>query len=270
MAMMRSSNPALNDKVFRPERTAVIDTAALGARGAALGRPGATTPAAESMTIGGVVEKSAFLLLLLVAGAAFGWSQVERNETAISLPGWLLVAVLGGLGIAVLTIVKPHLARFTAPLYALVQGLVVGALSAVYEAQFGGIVLQAVGLTIGVFAVMLGLFALRIIKVTDKLRAGIVAATGAVMLVYLATFVLRLFGTDVPFVHDSGLIGIGFSLAVVGIAAMNLLLDFDFIERGAAAGAAKHLEWYGAFGLIVTLVWLYLELLRLLAKLRDR
>ncbi len=130
--------------------------------------------------------------------------------------------------------------------------------------------LQAVGLTIGVFAVMLALFALRIIKVTEKLKAGIMMATGAVFLVYIASFVMRLFGADVPFIHDTGLIGIGFSLAVVAIASMNLLLDFDMIEKGAAAGAPKHLEWYGAFGLLVTIVWLYLELLRLLSKLRSR
>ena len=269
--MMRSSNPALNEKVFRPERTAVIDTTALGRAGFA---PPARGPVqagpVEAMTIGGVVEKSAFLLLLLVVSAAFGWSQVDRAGLATSVPGWLIVALLGGLGIAVVTILKPRLAPYTAPAYALVEGLVVGAISAVYAEQYDGIVLQAVGLTVGVFAVMLGLYALRIIKVTDKLRSGIMVATGAVMVVYLASFVLRLFGADVPFIHETGTVGILISLAIVGIAAANLLLDFDMVERGAAGGAPKHLEWYGAFGLIVTLVWLYLELLRLLAKLRDR
>jgi len=223
------------------------------------------------MTVGGVVEKSAFLLLLLVGAGAFGWSQVEQVAVgAPQVPGWLLLAVFAGLGIAILTIVKPKLSPYTSPVYALVQGLVVGAISAVYNASFEGIVLQAVGLTVGVFAVMLALFALRIIKVTDRLRSGIMAATGAVMLVYIASFVLRLFGADVPFIHESGLLGIGFSLAVVVIASMNLLLDFDLIARGAEAGAPKYMEWYGAFGLLVTLVWLYLELLRLLSKLRSR
>ena len=269
--MMRSSNPALNEKVFRPERTAVIDTTALaaGGVGARQGRP-VQAPPGEAMTIGGVVEKSAFLLLLLVATAAFGWSQVERSELTTRLPGWLLLAVFGGLGIAILTIVKPKLSPYTAPAYALVEGLVVGAISAVYAQRYDGIVLQAVGLTIGVFAMMLALYALRVIKVTDKLRSGILVATGAVMLTYIASFVLRLFGADVPFIHDTGAVGILFSLLVVGIAAFNLLLDFDMVERGAAAGAPKYLEWYGAFGLIVTLVWLYLELLRLLSKLRSR
>lgn len=268
---MRTSNPALNEKVFRPERTAVIDTTALA--GGAFGTSQAAPPgtAGDTMTIGGVVEKSTFLLLLLVGAAAFGWSQVEQTQFgALRVPGWLLPAVFGGLGIAVLTIFKPKLSPYTSPVYAVVEGLVVGAISAVYNAQFSGIVLQAVGLTIGVFAVMLALFALRIIKVTDKLRSGIMAATGAVMLVYIASFVLRLFGADIPFIHDSGLFGIGFSLAVVVIASMNLLLDFDLIAQGAEAGAPKYLEWYGAFGLLVTLIWLYLELLRLLSKLRSR
>jgi uncharacterized YccA/Bax inhibitor family protein len=267
--MMRSSNPALNDKVFRPEQTAVIDTTAI-ARSTFNDQAPPPVSVGERMTIGGVVEKSAFLLLLVVASGAFGWSQVERTELGASVPGWLLVALLGGLGLAIVTIFKPRLSPFTSPAYALVQGLVVGALSAVYESRFEGIVLQAVGLTIGVFAVMLALFGLRIVKVTDKLRAGILMATGAVMLVYVASFLLRLFGTEVPFIHDTGLIGIGFSLAVVVIASMNLLLDFDMIEQGAAAGAPKHLEWYGAFGLLVTIIWLYLELLRLLSKLRSR
>jgi uncharacterized YccA/Bax inhibitor family protein len=267
--MMRSSNPALNDKVFRPETTAVIDTTAI-ARSTFNDQAPPPVGVDQRMTIGGVIEKSAFLLLLVVAGGAFGWSQVERTEVSVSVPGWLLVALLGGLGLAFLTIFKPKLAPFTSPAYAVVMGLVVGALSALYESQFQGIVLQAVGLTVGVFAVMLALFALRIVKVTDKLRAGIMMATGAVMLVYIASFVMRIFGADVPFIHDTGLVGIGFSLAVVVIASMNLLLDFDMIEQGAAAGAPKHLEWYGAFGLLVTIIWLYLELLRLLSKLRSR
>ncbi|MEX2659699.1 MAG: Bax inhibitor-1/YccA family protein [Acidimicrobiales bacterium] len=267
--MMRTSNPALNQKIFRPETTAVIDTSAIAE--STFGERGAPAhPSAERMTIGGVVEKSAFLLLLLVVGGGFGWSQVDRTAAGVAVPGWLLVALFGGLGIAMLTIFKPRLAAYTSPAYAVVQGLVVGALSALYESQFEGIVLQAVGLTVGVFAVMLALFALRIITVTDKLRAGVMMATGAVFLVYIASFVFRLLGANVPFIHDTGLLGIGFSLAVVVIASMNLLLDFDMIEKGAAAGAPKHLEWYGAFGLLVTIVWLYLELLRLLSKLRSR
>jgi len=154
--------------------------------------------------------------------------------------------------------------------YAAATGAMAGAISHFYEVQFNGIVLQAVGLTIGVFVMMLVLYSTRTIKVTDRLRNGIIAATGAVLLVYLATFVLRLFGADIPMIHDGGLIGIGFSLLVVGIASFNLLLDFDLIERGVKMGAPRYMEWYGAFGLMVTLVWLYLEMLRLLSKLRQR
>ena len=268
--MMRSSNPALNERVFRPEQTAVIDTEALAQSTFGDKAPPARVLGDDRMTIGGVVEKSTFLLLLLVGAGAFGWSQVDRSAAVVDIPGWLLIALIGGLVIAMVTIFKPHLSPYTSPAYAVVQGLVVGAISAVYEGSFDGIVLQAVGLTIGVFAIMLGMFALRIVKVTEKLRAGIIMATGAVLLVYVASFVLNLFGSGVPFIHESGLLGIGFSLAVVAIASMNLLLDFDMIEKGAAAGAPKHLEWYGAFGLLVTIVWLYLELLRLLSKLRER
>jgi uncharacterized YccA/Bax inhibitor family protein len=178
--------------------------------------------------------------------------------------------MLVGLGIAILTIFKPRLARFTAPVYALVEGLLLGAISHVFNIQYEGIVVQAVGLTLGVFALLLFLYATKVIKVTDKLRTGIMVATGAVFLVYMVSLVLRLFGGNVPFIHDSGPVGILFSLAVVVIASMNLVVDFDFIDQGARRGAPKYMEWYGAFGLMVTLVWLYLELLRLLSKLRDR
>lgn len=269
--MMRTSNPALSEKAFGPGRTAVLDAGALAGGTVAAGPGIPAQVVGEPMTVGGVVEKSAFLLLLLVAAGAFGWSAVERTELGgPQIPGWVLLALFAGLGIAVLTIFKPKLSPYTSPVYAIVEGLLVGAVSAVYDAQFAGIVLQAIGLTVGVFAIMLGLFALKIVKVTDRFRTGVIAATGAVMLVYVVSFVLRLLGTDIPFIHDSGLIGIGFSLAVVGLAAANLLLDFDLITRGAEGGAPKYMEWYGAFALLVTLVWLYLELLRLLSKLRSR
>jgi uncharacterized YccA/Bax inhibitor family protein len=180
------------------------------------------------------------------------------------------LVVFGALGVALLTIFKPNLARFTAPVYALLEGAFLGAISAAYNAAFDGIVLQAIGLTIGVFAVMLFLFATRIIAVTDKLRMGIVAATGAVLLMYLVNMVLSLFNSSVPFLHNSSLVGIAISLVIVAVAAFNLLLDFDFVERGVAAGAPKQTEWYAAFGLLVTIVWLYLEVLRLLSKLQGR
>jgi uncharacterized YccA/Bax inhibitor family protein len=224
----------------------------------------------ETMTIGGTVSAAGVLLVLLLAAGWVGWAQVKATTDQVNVPAWLLPAMLVGLGVAFLTIFKPTLARFTAPVYALVEGLLLGAISHVFNVRYDGIVVQAVGLTLGVFGLLLFLYATRVIKVTDKLRMGIVAATGAVCIVYLVSIVLRLFGADVPLIHDAGPVGILFSLAVVAIAAMNLVLDFDFIERGAAKGAPKYMEWYGAFGLLVTLVWLYLELLRLVSKLRSR
>jgi uncharacterized YccA/Bax inhibitor family protein len=266
---MRTSNPALNEKTFAAERAAVLD-ADFFERKQREQQAGVGAGPLETMTVNGVVEKSAFLVFLLVVAGAFGWSSVERSETEVVVPGWLILALLGGLAIAIATIVKPRWSPVTAPLYAVVQGLLLGAISALYESQFEGIVLQAVGLTIGVFLTMLAVYALRIIKVTDNLRIGIIAATGGVFLVYLVSIVLRLFGAGVPFIHDAGPVGIGFSLVVVVIAALNLVLDFDFIEHGAANGMPRFMEWYAGFGLLVTLVWLYLEILRLLAKLRSR
>lgn len=222
------------------------------------------------MTLEGVIARSALLFPILVATAWLGWHSVQRSDVEIRLPGWILPALLVGLGVAVLTIFRPKLSPFTAPLYAAVEGLVVGAISAIYDFQLNGIVLQAVLLTGFVFVIMLGLYGSRRIRVTDKLRTTVMVATMAVMAVYAVSLIARLFGTNVPMIHDSGPIGILFSLAVVGIASFNLLLDFDMIERGVANHAPKWMEWYGAFALLVTLVWLYLELLRLLAKLRSR
>ena len=200
----------------------------------------------------------------------YGWNSVDATAETVSMPGWLPLVLFGGLGVAILTIFKPTLARFTSPVYALLEGALLGAISALYNTSYDGIVVQAVGLTIGVFAVMLFLFATRVIRVTDKLRMGIVAATGAIMLVYVVNMVLSLFGASVPFLHDTGAMGIGISLVIVGVAAFNLLLDFDMVERGVEMGAPKHMEWYAAFGLLVTIIWLYLELLRLLSKLQSR
>lgn len=278
MVPMRSSNPALSDKVFEKARTGSAATEAGWAaspqqleeqfNAPSYERP--APPSLDGMTLNGTVWATGALLVLLVAAGVFGWNAVDTTLETVSFPGWLFPVMLGALGVAILTIFKPGLARFTAPVYALMQGAFVGAISAVYNTAYDGIVLQAVGLTIGVFAVMLFLFATRVIKVTDKLRMGIVAATGAIFLIYMVNIVLRFFGASVPFLHDSGPLGIGISLVIVGVAAFNLLLDFDFVERGVAAQLPRHMEWYAAFGLLVTIVWLYLELLRLLAKLQGR
>ncbi len=171
---------------------------------------------------------------------------------------------------ALATSLKPTWAPITAPLYALIEGFFLGSISAVYEARFNGIVFQAVLLTFGTLFALLFAYRSGMIKATENFKLGVVAATGGIALVYLATIVLGLFGVRIPFIHDSGLIGIGFSLFVVVVAALNLVLDFDFIESGVEHGAPKHMEWYGAFGLMVTLVWLYIEFLRLLSKLQSR
>lgn len=254
-------NPALNDSTFEK---AAQDWAP------PTGQPH-QVDLSERMTFSGTFTATAVCLAVLVTAAVFGWSQVDQVEgVSPDLPGWLFLPLIGGLGVAVLTIFKPPLARFTAPVYSALQGLVVGAISAVYNFWYDGIVLQAVGLTAAVLAVMVFLYATRIIQVTDKLRMGIVAATMGIALFYLVGLVIRLFGGDIPLVHDTGTFGIIFSLVVVGVAAFNLLLDFDLIERGIRTGAPPYMEWYAAFGLVVTLVWLYLEMLRLLAKLRER
>lgn len=290
---MRSTNPALNDRVFAKEMPAETRAgwAAPGGVGAppwvpqapdevSPWPPPAPVDGYRAMRMGGVVSASAVMLALLLTAGWFGWQAVKvvtgidaRGETvavSTAIPPWVIGAMVVGFVLALVTIFVPRIARFTAPLYALAEGVLLGAVSHLYEVRFDGIVVQAVGLTLGVFATMLVLYATRVIKVTRKFLVGVMAATGAVALVYLASFIARLFGAEIGFIHDTGPVGIGFSLVVVVIAALNLVLDFDFIERGVAMRAPRHMEWYAAFGLFVTLIWLYLELLRLLGKLRSR
>jgi len=287
---VRTSNPALSDKAFK--RATDTDTGQVGwaapGRAAAGGysqggyvppapdtvspwRPGPpeSAVATDAMSVNGVVTATGVLLVLLIATAVVGWNAVESNPDTVEMPGWIFGALIAAIGAAIATIIKPAWARITAPLYALAEGFVIGAISHLYEFQFDGIVLQAAASTVAVLGIMLFLFATRIIKVTDKLRMGIVMATGAIALVYVLNLVLRLFGTEMPFLHDTGTVGILISVAIVVVASFNLLLDFDFVERGVAARAPKTTEWYAAFGLVLTLVWLYLELLRLLSKARS-
>ncbi len=231
----------------------------------------------------GVASATAVLLGIVLVTAVVGWNLVRTStevvltgdgqvveQTSVDLPLWLFPAIIVGFVLAMAAFFRPPWARVLGPLYAVVEGLVVGAVSRFYEEQFEGIVLQAVGLTMAVFLVMLVLYATGRIRVTPRFRQGIIAATGAILLVYVATAVMHLFGGNMPFIHDAGPVGIGFSLVVVTIAALNLTLDFDFIDRAERAGAPRELEWFAALGLTVTLVWLYLEILRLLAKLNRR
>ncbi len=228
---------------------------------------------AEAMTIDGSVNKTFLLLAFLFATAYWAWMNCfpegYQVGMAPTIPGWYWGAVIGGFVVALVIIFKNSWAPFLAPVYAILEGLFLGAISALMETQYPGIVIQAILGTAGTFMVMLTLYRTRIIKVTDKLRMIIVGATLGIALVYIIGIVMSFFGGGIPYIHESGPIGIGFSVVVCGIAAFNLLLDFDFIEKGSEAKAPKYMEWYAAFGLLVTLIWLYLEILRLLGKARD-
>lgn len=245
---MATANPAMNEAVYR--------------------RAGLAATPTQAMTVQGTVMKTAILVVILLATAAYTWSQAVEGATTLAY-GLLIAGAFGGFITALVTIFVPRVSPFTAPLYAALEGLVLGAISAVFETMYPGIVIQALGLTIGVLAVMLFVYGTGIIRATEKFKIGVVAATGAVCLVYLVDLVLALFGIRIPFIHETGAVGIGFSLVVVVIAALNLILDFDFIEQGVKHQAPRYMEWYGGFSLLVTLIWMYLEILRLLAKLRG-
>jgi uncharacterized YccA/Bax inhibitor family protein len=222
-------------------------------------------------TVAGAARVTAILFELLIAGGIAGWAAVTSSpEGTVTFPGWLLLPVLGAFGLAILTVFKPHLARITAPIYALTEGVALGAISHVYESQWNGIVVQAVLGTAGVFGAMLFLYTTRIIKVTDRMRRMVIAATFGIMAIYVVGMLARLFGSSLSFISQPTGFGIVFSLVVVAVAAFNLALDFDVIERAQKAAAPRELEWFAAFGLMVTVVWLYLEMLRLLAKLNRR
>jgi len=264
-----NSNPALNDAAF--QRIAESEAGWAAATQQRVEEDFAPpTTRTGTMTVGGTVWATAALLVLVVGAGIYGWNSVDTAADNPTIPGWTFLVMLVGFGVAMITCFKPDVARFTAPVYALLEGAFLGVITKLYNDVWNGIAYQAVALTIGVFAMMLFLYGTRIIKVTEKLRMGIFAATGAVCLVYIANLVFSLFGANLPFLHDTGAVGIAISLAIVGVAAFNLLLDFDFVERGVAAGAPAKVEWYAAFGLLVTIVWLYLELLRLLAILQGR
>ncbi len=245
-SFMRTSNPALSNTTFRGEGIALGDT----------------------MTLSGTVNKTGILLLCAIATAAWSWNLETRSPE--SAAGLALVGALGGLVAALVTIFKKAWSPVTAPIYALLEGLVLGSISVLFESRYPGIAMEAVGLTFGTLLALLLAYHAGIIKVSDKFRMGVVAATGGIALFYLATFILGFFGIHFASIYGSGTIGIGFSVFVVIVAALNLVLDFDMIARGADSGAPRYMEWYGGFALLVTLIWLYFEILRLLAKLRER
>jgi len=228
--------------------------------------PIAASPAAEPMELGGTIGKAGILLFIVVAFAAWGWTLVEPGA---GWPPWLIVALLGALIIGIAGVFLPKLAWLIGPVYSAAQGVVVGGISHVYNDAFSGIVLQAILATATIFLVMLVLFATRTIRVTERTRGVIIGATIGIALFYVGSILLALIGVSIPLVWDTGVLGIGFSALVIIVAAFNLMLDFDLIERGIAGGAPKYMEWYAAWSLMITIIWLYLEMLRLLGKVRS-
>ena len=223
----------------------------------------------EAMTIKGTVNKVFLMLLLVVLGAGYTW-KFMATENMAAMQTYMLIGGIGGFITALITVFRMQWSPITAPIYAVLEGLFLGGISAFFNAKFPGIVVNAVALTFGTLFALLFAYRSGMIKVTDNLRLGIVAATGGIAIAYFISFILGLFGINIGFIHSNGTVGIIFSLVVVVVAALNLVLDFDFIENGARAGAPKYMEWYGAFGLMVTLIWLYIEFLRLLSKLSSR
>ena len=240
---MRTGNPTLNPNVFSDVYS---------------------SDWSNSMSVQGTTNKTFILLFISFITASWVWS------SPTGLTSLLWPAMIAGFITAMLTTFKREWAPITAPIYAAVEGVFLGGISVYFQTIYPGIVMQAVGLTFGTMFALLAIYKAGIIKVTDNFRIGLFAATGGIALYYFLSILLNIFGINAPLIHDGGILGIGFSLIVVVVAALNLVLDFDFIEQGASMGAPKYMEWYGAFGLMVTLVWLYIEILRLLSKLRER
>ena len=243
-----TGNPALNENTFSN-----VSSARVG----------------EAMTVQGTVHKTAILLVLAAVSASYTWHLYFGGNVASVTP-WMIGGGIGGFVVGLVTTFKPTWAAITAPLYAVFQGLFIGALSSIFDARMPGIVIQAVMLTFGTLAALLAAYQTGLIRASDKFKRGVIAATGGIAILYLLSIALGFFHIQIPLIFGNGAIGIGFSLFVVILAAMNLVIDFDFIEQGAQNGAPKYMEWYASFGLMVTLIWLYMEILRLLSKLRSR
>jgi uncharacterized YccA/Bax inhibitor family protein len=247
---MKTGNPVLNEKVFSDEAQ--------------------TRASQEPMTLSGTVAKSFLLSALLVISAGWIWHLATVGGNPQAVLGWVIGGSIGGLILAMITIFKKQYSAFTSPVYAVLEGFCLGGISVLTESHYPGIVAQAVGLTFATLFAMLLAYTSGLIKPTENFKLGVVAATGGIALYYLASIAFSFFSIHLPLINDTGPWGIAFSAFVIVIAALNLVLDFDFIESGVRAQAPKYMEWYGAFGLMVTLVWLYLEILRLLSKARSR
>ncbi len=253
MSLTKSSNPALTDKIFTKASYGTYE---------------------DVMTVSGTVNKIAMMLILVVSSASYTWGiyfeSAQTGGLSTAIMPWMIGGGVAGFVLALITIFKPVWSPFTAPIYAVCQGLLLGGLSASFNALMPGIVMQAVGLTFAILFMMLFAYKSGLIKVTQKFKTGMIAATGGIFIFYMATWILGMFGVNMGFAFDNSLTSIGISLFIVAIASLNLVLDFDFIEKSAQRGAPKYMEWYGAFGIMVTLIWLYLEILRLLAKISSR
>lgn len=249
--MIKSSNPALSGDTF----TGLSYSA----------------NRADAMTIQGTVYKTLLLLLLALLSAGWTWNKFyHAGGDASAVSTWMMIGVFGGFAVALVTIFKKEWAAITAPLYAVLEGLFIGALSATLESAYPGIVIQAAGLTFGTLFAMLFAYQSGLIKATENFKLGVIAATGGIAIFYLVMMGLSFFGIQPSFMYGNSWLSIGISLFVVGIAALNFIIDFDIIEQGARSSMPKYMEWYGAFAMMVTLIWLYIEFLRLLSKLRSR
>jgi len=252
MALFQSGNPTLSQKIF--DRSLQQQDAG-------------------TMTVRGAVNKFGFLLFMVLAGAAYTWYLYYNNQSQ-TMTTLMWVGIIGGLISVFAICFKPTLAPYLSPAYGILEGFFLGAISAIlndaFSEKYPGLVLQAVGLTFGVAIAMFLLYNFRIIKATEKFKSVIFTATAGIAIFYVITLVLRLFNINIPFMYDSSMLGIGLSLFIIAIAALNLIIDFDMIEQGADKGAPKFMEWYGAFGLLVTMIWLYVEILRLLSRFGNR
>jgi uncharacterized YccA/Bax inhibitor family protein len=245
--LLRSNNPVLKESAFAGQAIT-----------------------GDVMTIQGTVNKTGLLLFFVVVAAAWTWGLSHSEKPEAAYP-WMIGGALGGFAVALVTIFKKNWSPVSAPIYALFEGLLLGGISALFDRSYPGIAMQAISLTFGVMFVMLLAYKFGIIRATRGFKLGVIAATGGIALVYLANMVMSVFfHTQMSFLYSASPLGIGISLLVVIVAALNLIIDFDMIETAARMGAPKYMEWYGAFGLMVTLIWLYLEILRLLSKVRRR
>jgi uncharacterized YccA/Bax inhibitor family protein len=240
-----SSNPFMNERAYQRTATQTPLDGQMIQRGAG------------KMTVQGAINKTFILFGIMLITAMF----------AYTMPSSLLMwgGAIGGLIVVFIAASRPQMSGTLAPIYAALEGLFVGAISAVYASAFNGIIFQAVTLTLAVLFIMLFIYKAGLVKVNQKFRAGVMMATGAIAVVYLVAIVLNMFGINMPYLHEGGMMGIGISLVIIGVAALNLLLDFDNFEKGEKYGAPAYMEWFSAMGLLITLVWLYIEILRLIA-----